>query len=211
MMGQTEGYRFHAQRTWMRAFAVVLGITCWLASAATTAAGEGRHGRMQADSRGSHHGGRHHHHGFGRGPFFPLFLGPSVVVASPVVIAAPAYAAPPPAYGPYAPYSYGGAVQYSAPPPPMPRVVEFPTGRYELRGDGVYTPYSWVWIPNPPVAPPASPAPPPPATGVEPVASRTNVAVALYRWTDEDGVTTWTDNPEKIPARFRGQARRLVP
>ena len=35
--------------------------------------------------------------------------------------------------------------------------VQYPHGRYELRGDGVNTAYQWVWIPN------APPPPPPPA------------------------------------------------
>jgi hypothetical protein len=49
-----------------------------------------------------------------------------------------------------------------APAPRYSNVVQYPHGRYELRGDGVRTPYQWVWIPNPPPPPPA--APPPPAT-----------------------------------------------
>jgi hypothetical protein len=43
------------------------------------------------------------------------------------------------------------------PAAPTPSVVHYPHGRYELRGDGVATAYTWVWIPNPP------PPPPPPA------------------------------------------------
>jgi hypothetical protein len=39
------------------------------------------------------------------------------------------------------------------------RVVTYPEGRYELRGDGVATPYYWVWIPR--GATPPSPPPPP--------------------------------------------------
>jgi hypothetical protein len=27
-----------------------------------------------------------------------------------------------------------------------------------------------------------------------------------YSWTDENGVTTWTNRPEKVPQRYRGQA-----
>ncbi len=48
-------------------------------------------------------------------------------------------------------------------PPPAPvysHVVYYPHGRYELRGDGVYTAYQWVWIPNVAVVPPAPPPPP---------------------------------------------------
>ena len=39
-------------------------------------------------------------------------------------------------------------------------VVYYPHGRYELRGDGVYTAYQWVWIPSA-AAVPAVPPPPP--------------------------------------------------
>ncbi|HEV8441570.1 MAG TPA: hypothetical protein VGT40_26065 [Methylomirabilota bacterium] len=55
---------------------------------------------------------------------------PRVAYARPVVVERPAY-------------SY-------------PTVIEYPNGRYELRGDGVYTGYQWVWIPY------APPPPPPP-------------------------------------------------
>jgi len=41
---------------------------------------------------------------------------------------------------------------------PNPRVVNYPSGRYELYGDGMSTPYYWVWIP----AGATLPAPPPP-------------------------------------------------
>jgi hypothetical protein len=201
----------------MRALAVALGIAVWLAPTAATVEADGRRGQARGDFRGSPHFGRHHHHHHHRGflhrPFFPLFVGPSVVVTSPVVVTPPpAYSAPPMIYGGPSPYAYYGAASVPPPPPPAPRVVEFPTGRYELRGDGVYSPYSWVWIPNAPVAPPptespgAPPAPPPAGTG--PVS---RPPAALYRWTDEQGVTTWTDNPQKIPARYRARASRLTP
>jgi hypothetical protein len=204
----------------MRVLAVLLGFAVWLASTAAPVAaadvhrGQVRGGQVRGDFRGSRHFGGHHHHGFSSGPFFPLFVAPSVVVVSPVVVApTPVYSAPPVFPGP-AVYAYGGANSYAAPPPPpLPPVVEFPTGRYELRGDGVYTPHSWVWNPNPPVAPPPPAAPPaPPAEGGEPMASRpAPTTTGLYRWTNEQGVTTWTDNAEKIPVRYRGQASRLTP
>ena len=83
----------------------------------------------------------------------------------------PAYAYGYPAYPAYAaPVYYSAPAVYSAPatvvvqqPAPAPtysRVVQYPHGRYELRGDGVYTAYQWVWIPN---APPPPPPPAPPA------------------------------------------------
>lgn len=97
----------------------------------------------------------------------------SALAAPRVVYTTPAYYAP--AY--YAPYGYpavygpGGAypvASYPATyyPPPRAaypyaaattpvawtgaRVVQYAHGRYELRGDGVSVPYSWVWIPSVP-------------------------------------------------------------
>jgi hypothetical protein len=43
---------------------------------------------------------------------------------------------------------------------PAERVMTYPEGRYELRGDGRTTPYYWVWIPagaTPPAPPPLPP------------------------------------------------------
>ena len=96
------------------------------------------------------------------------------------VYAAPAYYYP--AYYPYAYPAYYDrvvyvqsppAIEYQSPPqqyqaqaqPPQqhPTVVEYPHGRYELRGDGIRTAYQWVWIPKPP-PPPAAPQPPSPTT-----------------------------------------------
>ncbi len=77
---------------------------------------------------------------------------------------APAYSAPPPAYS--APTAYVRQT-YAAPAPAQPRVIQYPGGRYELRGDGIATAYEWVWIPNPtnlpspPGAPSAYSAPAP--------------------------------------------------
>lgn len=51
-------------------------------------------------------------------------------------------------------------VQPAPRPPVYPAVVQYPHGRYELRGDGLTMPYLWVWIPSPPPPPP----PPPPPT-----------------------------------------------
>jgi hypothetical protein len=34
------------------------------------------------------------------------------------------------------------------------------------------------------------------------------VRTVAYRWTDDNGVTTWTDSLEKVPERFRAQAAR---
>src|ERR1700730_1127586 len=99
---------------------------------------------------GSFHGhhGDFHHHGFhsfvGGGVFFDPWF---------------------PYDYPY-PYPYG--YPYAYPPPvvvepqppvvvqePIQREVVYPTGKYELHGDGINYPWQWVWIPAPPAAPPA--------------------------------------------------------
>jgi hypothetical protein len=135
----------------------------------------------------------------------PFFVAPSIVYASPPVY----YAPPPVVYAPQPAY-------YAPPPPPMPRVVEFSTGRYELRGNGVTTPYVWVWIPNPPTAPPPppasppAPAAPPDANSDPPRGSERRAPGRLYRFTDERGVTTWTDSLLKVPERFRMQAAKTA-
>src|SRR5712691_4887326 len=76
------------------------------------------------------------HHRFFR-PFVPFG-----VITSPVVIYAPPTS--------YDPPPIVGNVAVAQAPAPMPTVVQYPEGRYELRGDGVTTAYTWVWIPNPP-------------------------------------------------------------
>ena len=92
-----------------------------------------------------------------------------------------------PAYG-YPAYTYAAPVAYQpsmaytsrpvvspppqaavqAAPPVQTRVVHYPHGRYELRGDGVTTAYLWVWVvtespDNPSLAslPHATPSPDP--------------------------------------------------
>jgi len=48
-------------------------------------------------------------------------------------------------------------------PYPITRIVRYPTGYYELAGDGVTTPFYWIWRPTVVVAtPPPVPLPPPP-------------------------------------------------
>jgi hypothetical protein len=134
---------------------------------------------------------------------------------------APAYYYPPPTYYVYAPQWYTYAPAYTPPipsPPPPPdtdattlapeatsQVIQYPSGRYELRGDGRSVPYTWVWVPNPPPPPPEPPAEPPanaPASSSPPASRRTPV----YRWTDEQGVTHWTDHLDSVPARHRTEA-----
>jgi len=61
---------------------------------------------------------------------------------------------------------------------PTVTVVNYPTGQYQLRGDGITAPYYWAWVPAqayiaappppavpaaPDMAPAGSPPPPPPA------------------------------------------------
>jgi len=73
----------------------------------------------------------------------------------------------PPSYAPQqsypgysgAPYGYGtpsGSLEL-APAPQIEREVVFAEGRYVLLGDGEATPFRWVWVPNPPTAPPSEP------------------------------------------------------
>jgi hypothetical protein len=169
----------------------------------------------------NHHGFKHHgfnHHRFhsnsvifvGPSPFWyssPLYSSPPVVYPPPPVYIAPqfVYQAPPPAaYYPSAPSA-----------PPGPRVVEFPTGHYELRGDGVATPYSWVWVPKPPSAPPGAP-PVPSAPDAPPVGPSSRPAApapskTIYRFTDDNGVTVLTDDINKVPDRYRIQLVNRTP
>jgi hypothetical protein len=122
---------------------------------------------------------------------------------------------------------YGAAAVYEPPvvyASPMPvsitsfaaapahsRVIEYSTGRYELRGDGIISPHVWVWIPNPP--PPPEPAPePPPGIQAEPPPAASEAPSPspsqLYRWVDAQGVVHLTDNPASVPAQFRKPAPR---
>ena len=155
-----------------------------------------------------------HHRSLGSRFFFVSPFDPFTYSVAPIVVytAPPYYAAPPPVYG--APLAYSAPATYApAPalgPPPAPaaapplqqeiepasRDVVFPSGRYVLRGDGIGTPYTWVWIPNPPAAPPGG-------------ASRSRERErTIYSWTDANGVTTWTDRLASVPAQYRAGARR---
>ena len=102
---------------------------------------------------------------------------------------APAYAAPPPM----------GDVSVTPSPTPMQTVVEYPHGKYVLRGDGVTTPYQWVWIPNPPAPPPAPGTPAPSGKTPGPQGK-------IYRWMDDQGAVHLTDSLERVPKQFRSQA-----
>jgi hypothetical protein len=173
---------------------------------------EAQQRHVRGHGRGHHHvDGRHqfNHRPFGSrvivvAPFVPFGYGSTSIVDS----APPMYYAPPVVYAPQV--AYGPSPAYAAPPPqqppqlqqdvePMQREVVFPSGRYVLRGDGINTPYTWVWIPNPPTAPP----------GAAPSGSRSRDAErVVYSWTDASGVTTWTDRLSQVPPEHRAAARR---
>jgi hypothetical protein len=94
----------------------------------------------------------------------PVYAYPPAAVERPVAAPPPvygsrAYTPPPPAYGarPYAPPP--PVYEAQAAPASSSTTVQYPHGRYELRGDGVQTSYQWVWIPNAPPPPAAPPAP----------------------------------------------------
>lgn len=127
----------------------------------------------------------------------PADPSPPVVTVSPVIYVSPTiYVSQPvtPQPAPVPPVA-------PAEPPLLPTVVEHPTGRYELRGDGVATPHVWVWIPHPPSAPPdgAPSAPPAPSAGPTRSTSRTTA----YRWTDESGTTFVTNRRDLVPEPYR--------
>lgn len=134
----------------------------------------------------------------------PIF--PFVVSTTPAIVAAP-------------PVVYVQPAPVVSVVPPTPTLVEYPTGWYQLRGDGITTAYVWVWIPKPPAPPayeepPAVPPAPPADTPVDPptpppAEPRSSAPPGeLYRWTDEQGGTHWTDRLDNIPEPHRAQARR---
>ena len=158
------------------------------------------------------------------GPFAPQrhFARPFVrpfVFSSPVVVYTytppPVVSYPPADYA--APTYYPPAVYSTPSPPPTQSVVEYPTGRYELRGDGVGTPYTWVWIPNPPSSPPAEPPPAAPAPAAPPTGPGRSDDPSprhhsqLYRWVDPEGVVHWTDRMDAVPGQYRSAAVDLAP
>jgi hypothetical protein len=165
--------------------------------------------RFGGPHAGVHHLGGHRgvHQFAGHQAHFARHAVPVTVFgAAPLV-----YYAPPVAYGPTTydvppvydehpiPYGQptGGAISLApSPAATTPNVIQYSTGRYELRGDGMTVPYTWVWIPNPP------PAPPDAAVPDDPRPSRRS---KLYRWTDEQGVVHWTDAKDSVPQAYRGR------
>jgi hypothetical protein len=141
-------------------------------------------------------------------PFFPFsYYSSPLAYSSPMDYAPPPASYPPPMYS--GPPAYAPPVAYAPPPPqqpplqqdvdPMQREVVFPPGRYVLRGDGITTPYTWVWIPNPPTAPPG---------GAAPGSGARDSERAVYSWTDGNGVTTWTDRLSRVPPEYRATVQR---
>jgi len=190
---------------------VGLGVTIALALPSVAHAGRGLHPHGGVGGFVGPRAPRpfgHHHHFFPRHVFVPSPFFPVVVALPPAVV----YAEPPVGYQPYQPtmvYPSGAAaaVPPPAPPPPaIPSVIEYPHGWYELRGDGVSTPYVWVWIPKPP--PPPAPAAPPALAPPEAAPGRSS-ARKVFHWTDAAGVTHWTDQQDTVPPRYRADARRV--
>ena len=146
---------------------------------------------------------------FGRRPIVVGVPAPLVVyVWPPGSSESPAYSAapdaPPVVYDPSVLYDQPAAATVStAPsPPPTPTVVQYPAGRFELRGDGLTTPYTWVWIPNPP---PPPPTPPGPVGALSPGDASPARHSRVYRWTDEQGILHLTDRLDAVPQQFRAQ------
>ena len=148
-------------------------------------------------------------------PFIPSTFGNSVIVV-------PSPVAPP--YPPPLPYGYGYGYDQSVgvdpgemygqpdgmsmPPPPSgpptQSVLQYPNGRYELRGDGLTAPYTWIWIPN---APPPPPAAPPVAPSV--TTRQSSGSEDFFSFVDDQGVLHWTDRWDSIPDKYRSKAKRL--
>ena len=178
--------------------------------------GSGAFSAGQAGGRGFVHGreGFHRHPFFHRGfnSFGTVFVYGGPYAYWPYYDMSPysqplAYYPPPTYVVPYTP-PVNNTLSLSPPSPPTPSVVEFPTGRYELRGDGITEPYRWVWIPKPPTGPPAEPpSPAPPTAGEREPARR----ATLHRWTDEQGTVHFTDRLTAVPDRYRAKARRGEP
>src|SRR5436190_656439 len=138
---------------------------------------------------------------------------PSVVTTSLALMLSMAVAPPAALAEPFRGGPSGPVAATPPSPPPTPSVVEYPTGRYELRGDGVGTPYIWVWIPNPPSSPPSSPPAEPPPLAPAPAAPPTGPGASdgsspphhsqLYRWVDPEGVVHWTDRVDAVAEAYR--------
>lgn len=88
-------------------------------------------------------------------PSGPFGIGSAPVVYAPPVVyydESPVYYLPSTYYDP-------GAAGLAVAVEPLPPPVQYPTGRYEMRGNGTTIPYVWVWVPEPPAAPPEAARP----------------------------------------------------
>ena len=88
-------------------------------------------------------------------------------------------------------------------PPPPPAVIPYPTGRYELRG-----PSRWEWVPNSSSDPSLTPAAATPSSKKGEPSPGGTTFHGLFRWTDENGVTHWTQGLDAVPEKYRPKARR---
>jgi hypothetical protein len=88
-------------------------------------------------------------------------------------------------------------------PPPPPAVIPYPTGRYELRG-----PSRWEWVPNSSSDPSLTPAAATPSSKKGEPSPAGMTFHGLFRWTDEHGVTHWTQGLDAVPEQYRPKARR---
>jgi hypothetical protein len=171
----------------------------------------GRHSISHPPRHFGRHRPQHRHRGRLRAAW-PLFYAAPPLYSSGLVYYDPfAYSAAPAYVPPVSSAPGAGTISLApapAPPAPTPSVIEYPGGRYELRGDGVNTPYTWVWIPNPP-PPPSAAAPPPEPPSPEAGSPSRAVDREFYRWIDEQGVAHWTNQWDAIPERHRGQATRF--
>jgi len=143
-------------------------------------------------------------------PFTGFGGAPSLVVVTPALV--DAYVASSAVYEQASLYAPPPMAAIAAPAAlPTPTLIDLSTGWYQLRGDGVTTPYTWVWIPKPPGAPAAraeaSPPAPDPAPAGPPAGPGSREARGpAFHWTDSGGVTTWTNRLDRVPKRFRDQA-----
>ena len=138
---------------------------------------------------------------------YPVAAAPST---APAVLSVNVYNPTPMPTAPVAPAIYEPAPVSlgSMAPPSSQGVVEYPGGRYELRGDGMTMAYRWVWIPNPPSGPPGSKSA---ASGPPPAELAPARRGTIYHWTDTDGVMHVTDRWEMVPQRYRQQAKQNLP
>ena len=88
--------------------------------------------------------------------------------------------------------------------PARASVIEFPEGRYELRGDGMAIPYTGSGFRILPRRRPRLRHRRASGSGDRSPTRRGQ----LYRWVDEQGVMHLTDNADTVPEEFRKQAKR---